>query len=211
MALRRSWPLRRRAVPTVMTIALLAPTAFAVHGGATAATMPPTSARPATAPRRSPPTSPSSPSHSCSPVTPRIRSVIRVPFTIDVVNHADRSMSVPVDITIGPDLGADLSSAAASAPVTFYSTQIFVGAGGEATEDVVVTPAQWYGTSGRFTLTASVDGEAAGEPLAGGRRRCRRRRAPLRGGRRRRRHRDLRACGRLRPVLQRRGLGRHRR
>ncbi len=88
-----------------------------------------------------------------------------MPFTIDVVNHADRSMSVPVDITIGPDLGADLSSAAASAPVTFYSTQIFVGAGGEATEDVVVTPAQWYGTSGRFTLTASVDGEAAGEPL----------------------------------------------
>src|SRR6478735_6448231 len=165
MALRRSWPLRRRAVPTVMTIALLAPTAFAVHGGATAATMPPSS---------------DAGDDRTSPIAPDLSELDvalvvagdasyplgdPVPFTIDVVNHADRSMSVPVDITIGPDLGADLSSAAAAVPVTFYSTQIFVGAGGEANEDVVVTPAQWYGTSGPFTLTASVDGEAAGEPL----------------------------------------------
>jgi enediyne biosynthesis protein E4 len=94
-----------------------------------------------------------------------------VSFVIHVLNRASRSMSVPIDLTIGavsgPDGGtvARGSDASTREPVQFYSTQLFVTAGGESAEDVLVTPSQWYGSPGRYAVTASVGGQRIGDPL----------------------------------------------
>ena len=82
---------------------------------------------------------------------------------------------------------------------------------GEASEDVATTPAQWFGAPGRFEIAARVGDATVGEPLVFDVGDAGRGRPPLRGRDDGRGHRDDGAGGRVRAVLERRGLGRRRR
>jgi hypothetical protein len=91
-----------------------------------------------------------------------------VPFRVAVRNRADRSMSVPVELAIRQIEQIAASSVptdGAVRTVAFASTQLFVTAGGEAFEDVATTPAQWFGTPGRFEIAARIGGTTVGQPL----------------------------------------------
>ena len=178
MALRRSRPLRRRALPTLVIVSL-ALAVLAACSGSTAADPPrghigpdgpwPT-ARSVTArrladrpratqldvalvpaercrlaarralPLRSP--SPTAPGAAC-----RSRSTSRSARPTRPLSATE----APVEL----DPAVDRRE-----PVTFYSTSLFVPAGGDAAEDVAVTPAQWFADRGRFDVTASIDGDA---------------------------------------------------
>jgi hypothetical protein len=91
-----------------------------------------------------------------------------IPFRLSVRNRADRSMSVPIDLAIRPielTAGSSVPTGDAVRTVVFFSTQLFVSAEGEAFEDIATTPAQWFGTSGRFEIAATVGGDPLGDPL----------------------------------------------
>jgi hypothetical protein len=90
-----------------------------------------------------------------------------VAIQVSVRNRAERSMSVPIELAIRPLEGAAAGSAPAPAArtVAFYTTQLFVTAGGEASEQLAVTPAQWFGEPGRFEIETTVEGVVVGDAL----------------------------------------------
>lgn len=69
-------------------------------------------------------------------------------FTLSIRNDGARSVTVPVHLTLEPPSGTS---------VRFYDTSLFVPFGEEATEEVMVTPAQWFSSLGRFEVTVTLD------------------------------------------------------
>ena len=67
------------------------------------------------------------------------------PLSIAVRNDTSKSESVPITLTLTSPDGKQ---------VDFYTTSVFAYAGKESTEDVATTPAQWFGQTGRYTITA---------------------------------------------------------
>jgi enediyne biosynthesis protein E4 len=79
-------------------------------------------------------------------------------FVVEVAlrNRGPRSVSVPYELRLSaPDGGA----------VPFHETSLFVPAGDVATEQVGVTPAQWFADRGSFDVALLVDGRAIGDAL----------------------------------------------
>ena len=73
-------------------------------------------------------------------------------LSIAVRNDATRSESIPITLTLTSPDGKQ---------VDFYTTSVFAYGGKESTEDLVTTPAQWFGGTGRYEITAAstaVDG-----------------------------------------------------
>ena len=68
-----------------------------------------------------------------------------------------RSESVPITLTLTSPDGKH---------VDFYTTSVFAYAGKESTEDLVTTPAQWFGSTGRYTITAASTSVPATAELA---------------------------------------------
>jgi hypothetical protein len=79
------------------------------------------------------------------------------PLSVVVRNDDPSSKSVPVTLTLTSPDGKE---------VPFYTTAVFAYAGKESTEDVSPTPAQWFATTGRFTITATSTSIAAPVQLA---------------------------------------------
>jgi hypothetical protein len=67
-------------------------------------------------------------------------------LSIAVRNDAPKSESVPITLTLTSPDGKE---------VNFYTTSVFAYSGTESTEDVVTTPAQWFGGTGRYSITAA--------------------------------------------------------
>ena len=79
------------------------------------------------------------------------------PLSIVVRNDASSSKSVPITLTLTAPDGKQ---------VPFYTTAVFAYAGKESTEDVSPTPAQWFASTGRFTITAASTSGAASTQVA---------------------------------------------
>jgi hypothetical protein len=77
--------------------------------------------------------------------------------TVEMHNRGNRSVTVPFGLTLTSPSGQ---------AVTFYSSSLFVPAGKAASEDVAVTPAQWYADRGRFDIAVATDGAPSGASLA---------------------------------------------
>jgi hypothetical protein len=69
-------------------------------------------------------------------------------FTLSIRNNADKSITVPVHLALVPPAGD---------PVPFYDTSLFVPFRQEATEDVVVTPTQWFPALGTYSIAVTLD------------------------------------------------------
>jgi hypothetical protein len=82
---------------------------------------------------------------------------VAFPLSIAVRNNATRSESVPITLTLSSPDGKH---------VDFYRTSVFAYARKESTEDVVTTPAQWFGETGRYKITASSTSVHAAAELA---------------------------------------------
>ena len=67
-------------------------------------------------------------------------------LSIVVRNDTPASKSVPIQLALTSPGGDNVS---------FYSTTVFAYANKESTEDVSTTPAQWFPTTGRYTIHAS--------------------------------------------------------
>ena len=79
------------------------------------------------------------------------------PLSIAVRNDATRSESVPITLTLtSPD----------GERVDFYTTSVFAYGSKESTEDLVTTPAQWFGGTGRYKITAASTSVRATAELA---------------------------------------------
>ena len=77
-------------------------------------------------------------------------------FTVAARNRGPKSVTKAI--------GLDLTSPSGEV-VSFYTTSLFVPTGKEATEDVLVTPSQWFAELGRFEIAATLDGEPVQQRL----------------------------------------------
>ena len=82
---------------------------------------------------------------------------VAYPLSIAVRNDATRSESVPITLTLTSPDGKH---------VDFYTTSVFAYASKESTEDLVTTPAQWFGSTGRYKITAASPSVRATAELA---------------------------------------------
>ena len=77
-------------------------------------------------------------------------------FSADATNPGTRS--------VGIDLAFDLV-APSGAFVSFYETRLFVPFGGTASEQIAVTPAQWFASQGQYHINVTSAGVEVADPV----------------------------------------------